>query len=140
MKTDEHNCTLARGIEQTLIAAGVFLLGALSSRGQTGALPSPKHSGITHIVVVMMENRSFDLFLGWLPGADGQQAGAFLQQAAQTDRITNSTATSSLTTIWDRLASSGYTRRYYYVDLPFLALWGSKYLDIVKPFSTFLTD
>ena len=23
----------------------------------------------------MMENRSFDHFLGWLPGADGQQAG-----------------------------------------------------------------
>ena len=58
-----------------MIAAGVFLLGALSSRAQTGALPSPEHSGITHIVVVMMENRSFDHFLGWLPGADGQQAG-----------------------------------------------------------------
>jgi phospholipase C len=23
----------------------------------------------------MMENRSFDHFLGWLPGADGKQAG-----------------------------------------------------------------
>jgi phospholipase C len=27
------------------------------------------------VVVVMMENRSFDHFLGWLPGADGKQAG-----------------------------------------------------------------
>jgi phospholipase C len=27
------------------------------------------------VVVVMMENRSFDHFLGWLPGADGRQAG-----------------------------------------------------------------
>jgi phospholipase C len=29
---------------------------------------------IQHIVLVMMENRSFDHFLGWVPGADGQQA------------------------------------------------------------------
>jgi phospholipase C len=28
--------------------------------------------GIRHIVVLMMENRSFDHFLGWLPGADGR--------------------------------------------------------------------
>src|ERR1043166_1417661 len=30
-------------------------------------LPPPAASGINHIVVVMMENRSFDHFLGWLP-------------------------------------------------------------------------
>src|ERR1043166_6713841 len=35
----------------------------------------PNHSGIDHIIVVMMENRSFDHFLGWLPGADGRQTG-----------------------------------------------------------------
>ena len=28
--------------------------------------------GVRHIVVLMMENRSFDHFLGWLPGADGR--------------------------------------------------------------------
>jgi phospholipase C len=28
--------------------------------------------GIKHIVILMMENRSFDHFLGWLPGADGR--------------------------------------------------------------------
>ncbi len=38
-------------------------------------LPTPNRSGIEHIIVVMMENRSFDHFLGWLPGADGKQAG-----------------------------------------------------------------
>ena len=38
-------------------------------------LPSPDSSGIDHIIVVMMENRSFDHFLGWLPGANGKQAG-----------------------------------------------------------------
>jgi phospholipase C len=39
------------------------------------ALPSPELSGIEHVVVVMMENRSFDHMLGWLPNANGRQAG-----------------------------------------------------------------
>src|SRR4030095_11282177 len=38
-------------------------------------LPKPQKSGVEHIVVVMMENRSFDHFLGWLPGAEGKQGG-----------------------------------------------------------------
>jgi len=38
-------------------------------------LPSPQTSGIEHIVVVTMENRSFDHLLGWVTGADGKQAG-----------------------------------------------------------------
>lgn len=38
-------------------------------------LPKPEDSGIEHIVVVMMENRSFDHMLGWVPGANGRQAG-----------------------------------------------------------------
>jgi len=45
-----------------------------------GAALSPEalraaSSQIKHIVVAMMENRSFDHFLGWLPNANGQQAG-----------------------------------------------------------------
>ncbi|WP_288108988.1 alkaline phosphatase family protein [Limnobacter sp.] len=39
------------------------------------ALPHPDESGIEHIVLVMMENRSFDHYLGWVPGAEGRQAG-----------------------------------------------------------------
>src|SRR5207302_9382833 len=38
-------------------------------------LPDPAASRIEHVIVFMMENRSFDHFLGWLPGADGKQAG-----------------------------------------------------------------
>ncbi len=38
-------------------------------------LPAPAKSGHDHVVVVMMENRSFDHLLGWLPGSDGKQAG-----------------------------------------------------------------
>ena len=30
---------------------------------------APASSGIEHVVVVMMENRSFDHMLGWLPTA-----------------------------------------------------------------------
>ena len=197
------------------------------------ALPHPAQSGIEHIIVVMMENRSFDHFLGWLPGADGRQAElayfdrdnqphtthplapdyqgcgrsdpdhsyeggrieyndgacdgwlraganddyaigyytqsdlAFLgaaapawstcdryfaaimaetfpnrvyQHAAQTDRITNTLAISALPTIWDRLAKRGLTGRYYFSDVPFLALWGAKYLPISRPFFAFLDD
>jgi phospholipase C len=39
------------------------------------ALPDPSQSGIEHVVVVMMENRSFDHMLGWLPNSDGRQHG-----------------------------------------------------------------
>jgi len=37
---------------------------------------APSESGsLDHIIVVTMENRSFDHLLGWVPGADGRQAG-----------------------------------------------------------------
>ena len=41
----------------------------------SGELPFPGASGMEHVVVTMMENRSFDHLLGWLPNADGRQAG-----------------------------------------------------------------
>src|SRR5689334_19449810 len=68
---------IARG---SALAGGAALLGVPRFAGAATAqsaprLPSPAASGIDHIVVVMMENRSFDHFLGWLPGADGRQAG-----------------------------------------------------------------
>ena len=46
----------------------------------TGNLRAPPLSGIEHVVVVMMENRSFDHFLGWLPGADGRQNATYLDK------------------------------------------------------------
>src|SRR5215212_7629381 len=39
------------------------------------SLPPRDTSGVDKIVVVMMENRSFDHLLGWHPTADGQQRG-----------------------------------------------------------------
>jgi phospholipase C len=214
-----------------------------------------RRSPIEHVVVVMMENRSFDHFLGWLPGANGigldpdgtivderrfeslrfpdrsgklhriyhdtqlnacgeadqdhgytggriqwnhgkmngflidpdntgfslsyYLAGArafssplamqytvcdnyfcsylgptwpnrFFQHAAQTDRQNNTTSPdsssapaspSAVATIWDQLnQSGGPTGRYYFSDLPFLALWGQKYLPISAPYPQFLAD
>jgi phospholipase C len=55
-------------------------------------LPSPRNLPIDTFVVLMMENRSFDHYLGWLPGADGRQAGLqFTNPAGQkisTHRLT----------------------------------------------------
>ena len=34
-----------------------------------------RNPDIQHVVLVMMENRSFDHLFGWLPNADGKQAG-----------------------------------------------------------------
>ena len=80
-----------------------FLRGAAVSAASLSAIPtlscdetvlmSPNASGIEHIVVVMMENRSFDHLLGWLPGANGKQAGLSF-----TDRAGESHPTYKLTT------------------------------------------
>jgi phospholipase C len=220
------------------ITRRTFLGGAAAAVGAStlgpAALAAPaRRPRFDHVVVVMMENRSFDHLLGWLPGADGRQAGltyldaagaphpthalapdfqgcahpdpdhsygggraefnggacdgwlragrnddyaigyysqsdlAFLgravpdwttfsryfapimaetypnriyQHAGQTDRIVNTTQISRLPTIWDRLAEKGRTRRYYFSDVPFLALWGPKYLPITRPIASFYAD
>jgi phospholipase C len=196
-------------------------------------LPDPEASGIEHIVAVTMENRSFDHFFGWMPNADGKQAGltyldtkgtphathslssnntgcpaadpdhsyagarieynngamngflldtandtycigyygakdipfyAALAQnyttcnryfvsilgptfpnrmfihAAQTDRLTDSLTLSSLPTIWDSLAAARVSHAYYFNNVPYLALWGTKYLGIAKTYDRFLED
>jgi phospholipase C len=67
-----------RFLEGAAATAGLLTLGdGVISRvfAQNGALPAPETSGIDHIVVLMMENRSFDHMLGWLEGADGRQRG-----------------------------------------------------------------
>jgi phospholipase C len=214
-----------------------FLRGAAATVGASALGPAAVAAApsrpFDHVVVVMMENRSFDHLLGWMPGADGRQAGltfldaagaphathalapdfqgcgrpdpdhsygggrvefnggacdgwlragtnddyaigyynqsdlAFLgravpdwttfsryfapimaetypnriyQHAGQTDRIVNTTQISRLPTIWDRLKEKGRSRRYYFSDVPFLALWGPKYLSITRPIANFFTD
>ena len=61
------------GAATAIAATGAYKLAGSASAA--AVLPAPDDSGIEHVVVVMMENRSFDHFLGWLPGADGKQAG-----------------------------------------------------------------
>ncbi|MEW6268740.1 MAG: alkaline phosphatase family protein [Thermodesulfobacteriota bacterium] len=218
-------------------ATGALALGGCSD-GPGGdpenePLPDPASSGIEHVVVLMMENRSYDHYLGWLPGGDGMQAGIeyvdkqgvahatyrlapewqgcqygdpdhgydggriqyaagdcdgwlkagtddlfpigyytaqdlsflggavpawttcdryfcsilsstfpnrFYQHAAATDRLRNTFDPSDLPAIWDRLAAKGLSGRYYYNDLPVTALFGSRFLDITRPYSEFLAD
>jgi phospholipase C len=62
--------------------AGATALGATIASGCAPA-PGPlirrgpgPEVGIDHVVVVMMENRSYDHLLGWLPGGNSMPAGA----------------------------------------------------------------
>ena len=207
--------------------------GGDENEDDSDGLPAGERSGIEHVVVVMMENRSFDHFLGWLPHSNGRQAGLrfadaagvihpthalapdfqgcgfadpdhsysggriefnngecngwlragdndiysigyyeradlpflgraavdytacdryfcgilgptfpnrFYQHAAQTDRLSNTLALATMPTIWDRLAARGISARYYFSDLPFLALWGPKYTSITRPITEFFAS
>jgi phospholipase C len=222
----------AAGIGGLALARSGLIRPLADTASAQTTLPAPADSGIDHVVVLMMENRSFDHFLGWLPGAAGRQAGLryyddagqyhptyhlttyqgcgandpdhsyiggrveynhgacdgwlragtndifsigyyhqsdlafyghaapywtvcdlwfaatlgptypnrFYMHAAQTDRIDDSTTISTLPTIWDSLAAAGVSHRYYFSDIPFMALWGSKYAGISHTFPEFLAD
>jgi phospholipase C len=81
-------------MERTLTRRGLIGAAAVAAAGahplaraalaSSGRLPPPARSGIDHVVLVMMENRSFDHLLGWVPGADGKQAGLTYTDAAGT--------------------------------------------------------
>ena len=82
-------------LESAAIGTGAIALGrhaALAERIGAAARPNPARSGIDHVVVVMMENRSFDHMLGWLPGADGKQAGLTYVDRAGIARATHALA------------------------------------------------
>ena len=63
------------GAAMATVMAPDALIGAAASRQLEQRLPSARNMPIDTFVVLMMENRSFDHYLGWLPGADGRQAG-----------------------------------------------------------------
>jgi phospholipase C len=58
--------------------------------------------------------------------------------AAQTDRLDDSVSLTSLPTIFDTLAAAGVSHRYFFNNLPFLALWGLKYVFSTGLFAEFL--
>jgi phospholipase C len=69
---------------RTFLGSGVAAGALLATRGASAlsnphpkrrTLPDPATSGLDHIVVLCMENRSYDHYLGWLPGGDGIQSG-----------------------------------------------------------------
>ena len=73
-------------LQRTAIAAGLaasmatvlspdVLVAEAASRQRRTPLPAPRNLPVDTFVVLMMENRSFDHYLGWLPGADGRQVG-----------------------------------------------------------------
>ena len=59
------------------LPASTILAGAADAAGRASALPAPRNLPIDHFVVLMMENRSFDHYFGWLPGADGVQSRTY---------------------------------------------------------------
>ncbi|HVY11488.1 MAG TPA: alkaline phosphatase family protein [Mycobacteriales bacterium] len=249
------------------VASGAALIGARAQDASAGPYvnfgPISKaslkaiegRSPIEHVVCVMMENRSFDHFMGWLPGANGigvdpdghvvdherfeslkfhdkhgkvhrpfhttqlnacgeadqdhgytggriqwnhgrmdgfvqdpgntgyslsyYLAGArqfstplamhyttcdnyfcsylgptwpnrFFQHAAQTDRQNDTLkpdwaketafAPSPIPSIWDQLNVGGPTGKYYFSDVPFIALWGLKHIAKAAPYAEFLVD
>jgi phospholipase C len=73
-------------LQRTAMAAGLAatmgtvlpadtIVAEAARRQRRVRLPSPRNMPVDTFVVLMMENRSFDHYLGWLPGADGRQAG-----------------------------------------------------------------
>jgi phospholipase C len=71
--------TFLRLMAATTGAALIDYGGLLDSVASAGAASAPGLTGgpINHVVVLMLENRSFDHLLGWLPGADGNQHRVF---------------------------------------------------------------
>jgi phospholipase C len=69
----------------------------------------------------------------------------FYQHAARTDRDHNSFDVSKLPTIWDQLSPIPNTQGvptggYFFMDLPFLSLWSTKYVPFWHPFAEGDTD
>ena len=64
--------------------------GTTAGRSTSGTrpLPDPSTAPFDTVVVLMMENRSFDHVLGWLPGADGKQADLTYRDAADHEQST----------------------------------------------------
>src|SRR4051794_40557751 len=97
-------------LQRTALAAGLAtalgtvlpsetLVAEAARKQRRRPLPAPKNLPIDTFVVLMMENRSFDHYLGWLPGADGRQDGLTF-----TDKQGKSFATRRLAPDWQGCA------------------------------------
>jgi phospholipase C len=57
------------------VLPGGTIVAEAARRQRRVKLPSPRNMPVDTFVILMMENRSFDHYLGWMPHADGRQAG-----------------------------------------------------------------
>ena len=75
-------------LQRTALAAGLaasmatvlspdVLVAEAAGRQRRTPLPAPRNLPVDTFVVLMMENRSFDHYLGWVPGADALQHQTF---------------------------------------------------------------
>jgi phospholipase C len=68
-----------------VLPADTLVAHAARHQRRAAPLPTPRNVPIDTFVVLMMENRSFDHYLGWLPNADGRQAGlSYVDRAGKT--------------------------------------------------------
>ena len=65
------------------LPVGTLLYEAAEAEARRARLPSPRNVEIDHFVILMMENRSYDHYMGWIPGADGVQKQAFRNAQGQ---------------------------------------------------------
>jgi phospholipase C len=65
------------------LPASTILAEAAEAAARSSGLPSPRNMPIDHFVVLMMENRSFDHYFGWVAEADGIQAQSYTDPTGQ---------------------------------------------------------
>jgi phospholipase C len=80
-------------LEKTAVGAGIaasaalpastILAEAAEAHYNRNPLPPPRNVPIDHFVILMMENRSFDHYFGWLPGADSEQNETYTNEFGQ---------------------------------------------------------
>jgi phospholipase C len=63
------------------VPASTILAEAAEAAARTSGLPAPRNLPIDHFVVLMMENRSFDHYFGWVADADGSQQQVYTDPA-----------------------------------------------------------
>ena len=76
-----------------LLPASTILAEAAEAAARTSGMPAARNVPIDHFVVLMMENRSFDHYFGWVTGADASQ------QQSYTDPAGNSVPTRHFSTL-----------------------------------------
>src|SRR3954468_4476025 len=66
------------------LPAGTIIAEAANAATRRNPLPSPRNVEIDHFVILMMENRSFDHYFGWLTkDADATQHASFKNEQGQ---------------------------------------------------------